>query len=196
MNTNDKSKKRIKPQGKRLINWKWIATITVLSFLISISMSYVSSEALANVGNIAAFVILLLFIGLGILFDIIGIASTSATEKEFHSMAAKKVTGAKQAVWLSRNAEKVSSFCNDVVGDIAGIISGATGAVIISRLTVGAGTTAALLISLSITGWIAALTIGGKAIGKGIGIGHCVQIVFIVGKLLSLLPIDFDRKNK
>lgn len=58
--------------------------------LISVSMSYISSEALKNVGNILAFVILLIFIAIGIVFDIVGMAATSATEKEFHSMAAKK----------------------------------------------------------------------------------------------------------
>lgn len=70
----------------------------MLSFLISVSMSYISSEALKNVGNILAFVILLIFIAIGIVFDIVGMAATSATEKEFHSMAAKKVSGAKEAV--------------------------------------------------------------------------------------------------
>jgi CBS domain containing-hemolysin-like protein len=157
-------------------------------------MSYVSSEALGNVGNILAFVILFIFIAIGILFDIIGMAATSATEKEFHSMASRKVSGAKEAVWLSRNASKVSSLCNDVVGDISGIISGATGALIVARLTSGMDILPALLTSLTITGLIAALTIGGKAIGKGFGIGYSVKIVFAVGKILSILPIRFDKK--
>ena len=130
MHTNERPRKKGKASGPLgQVNWKWICTITVLSFLISVSMSYISSEALKNVGNILAFVILLIFIAIGIVFDIVGMAATSATEKEFHSMAAKKVSGAKEAVWLSRNASKVSSICNDVVGDISGIISGATGAI-------------------------------------------------------------------
>lgn len=169
MHTNERPRKKGKASGPLgQVNWKWICTITVLSFLISVSMSYISSEALKNVGNILAFVILLIFIAIGIVFDIVGMAATSATEKEFHSMAAKKVSGAKEAVWLSRNASKVSSICNDVVGDISGIISGATGAIIIARLTAGMDFFPALVISLAITGLIAALTIGGKAIGKGI----------------------------
>ena len=134
---NGEKPKRKQPQKPRLINWKWVFTITALSFMISVSMSYISNEALAQVNNIIAFVILLLVIALGILFDIIGMAATSATEKEFHSMASRRVSGAREAVWLSRNAEKVSSICNDVVGDIAGIISGATGAVIVTRITSG-----------------------------------------------------------
>ena len=35
---------------------------------------------------------------------------------------------------MLRNASRVSSVCNDVVGDICGIVSGATGAVIVARL--------------------------------------------------------------
>ena len=195
MDTNEKQRKKSKSSGVLgQVNWKWECTITVLSFLISVSMSYISSEALGNVGNILAFVILLVFIAIGIIFDIIGMAATSATEKEFHSMASKKVSGAKEAVWLSRNASKVSSICNDVVGDISGIISGATSAIIIARLTTGMNIVPALIISLTSTGLVAALTIGGKAIGKGFGIGYSVKIVFAVGRFLSVLPIRLDKK--
>ena len=81
--------------------------------------------------------VLFFFIALGIVFDMIGIAAASGTEREFHSMAAHKVRGAREAVWMLRNAEKVSSICNDVVGDICGIISGATGALIAANLAAG-----------------------------------------------------------
>lgn len=192
---DDKPKNKSKKSNiLKLVNWKWVLTITVLSFFISLSMSYISSEALSNVNNIIAFLILLLFIAIGIIFDVIGMAATSATEKEFHSMAARKVSGAKEAVWLSRNANQVSSFCNDVVGDISGIISGATGAIIISKLTAGMAVLPTTVISLTITGLVASLTIGGKAIGKGFAIGFSVPIVFTVGRVLSVLPIRFDKK--
>lgn len=192
---NSEKPKRKQPQKARLINWKWVLTITVLSFFISLSMSYISNEALAQVNNVIAFVILLLFISLGIFFDIIGVAATSATEKEFHSMASRRVAGAREAVWLARNAEKVSSICNDVVGDIAGIISGATGAIIISRITAGLGAVETLIVSMTVTGLIAALTIGGKAIGKGFGIRFSVRIVHAAGRVLALLPVKLNTKK-
>lgn len=200
MDANDKPNKTHKKRSKagstkRLINWSWVLTITPLSFCISVLMSYLSNEALANVGNLIAFIILFLFIGIGILFDMIGVAATSATEKEFHSMAARKVTGAREAVWLSRNAEKVSSFCNDVVGDICGIISGATSAVIVARLILHMPDPAGVIVSLAVTGLVAATTIGGKACGKGIAIQHSVAIVFGTGRLLSVLPITPDKKK-
>jgi hypothetical protein len=69
-----------------------------------------------------------------LLFDIIGVAVTAADERPFHSMAAHKEKGAAEALYLLHNASHVSSFCNDVVGDICGIVSGTTAAVIVSRL--------------------------------------------------------------
>lgn len=195
MDATDKQRKKQKNSFLSKVNWKWVGTITVLSFLISISMSYLSNEALSSVNNIAAFFILLLFILLGIVFDIVGVAATSVTEKELHSMAAKKVKGAKQAVWLSRNAEKVASICNDVVGDISGIISGATGAVIIANVTQGLSPLPTTVISLTITGCIAAMTIGGKATGKAFGISNSVAIIHTAGRILAVLHLPLEKKR-
>jgi CBS domain containing-hemolysin-like protein len=100
-------------------------------------------------------------------------------------MASRRIKGAKQCIWIIRNSEKVSSFCNDVVGDISGIISGATGAVVISRIVM-ATSVDELLIQLVLTSLIAALTIGGKALGKGFAINYNNQIIFLVGKVLYL----------
>ena len=127
MDTTDKQKKK-PPQKPKAVNTAWVGLITVISFALSVVMSYISNEALASAGTILSFAVLLLFIALGIVFDMIGVASTSATEKEFHSMAAHRVRGAREAVWMVRNAEKVSSICNDVVGDICGVVSGSASA--------------------------------------------------------------------
>ncbi len=43
---------------------------------------------------------------------------------------------------------------------------------------------------MTITGLIAALTIGGKAVGKGLGIRFSVRIVHTAGRVLALLPIS------
>lgn len=181
-----KSKKKNKPkQNNSGVNFRWIATISITSFFLSVIMSYTSKQALAHVGNIIAFLILLAFIALGIVFDIIGVAATVSPEKKFHSMAARKVSGAKQAIWIVRNAEKVGSFCNDVVGDISGIISGATSAVIITHLTNDGTDLRSVILSLVITGCVSSLTIGGKAIGKTFGISRSEDIVFAVGRVLA-----------
>lgn len=196
MVTSDKPRKKNQPPQKpRLINTKWVATIMPISFVLSVVMSYMSNEALNSAGTLLSFVVLFFFIALGILFDMIGIASASATEKEFHSMAAHRVRGAKEAVWMTRNAEKVSSICNDVVGDICGIISGATGALIVANITAGMDGVGVVLVSLLITGMISALTIGGKAAGKGVAMAFSSRVLSICGRVLSVLPVKLDSKK-
>lgn len=196
MEASDKPRKKSQPPQKpRLINTKWVATIMPISFVLSVVMSYMSNEALNSAGTLLSFVVLFFFIALGILFDMIGIASASATEKEFHSMAAHRVRGAKEAVWMTRNAEKVSSICNDVVGDICGIISGATGALIVANITAGMDGVGVVLVSLLITGMISALTIGGKAAGKGVAMAFSSRVLSICGRVLSVLPVKLDSKK-
>ena len=135
-----------------------------------------------------AFVILAAFIALGIIFDIIGVAVTAAVEAPFHSMAAHRERGAPEALRLIKNANKVSSFCNDVVGDVSGIVSGATAALIAARL-MQALSAAGLLVPLIISGAVTGLTIGGKAIGKTLAFNNSTSIVLKVGKLISILHV-------
>ncbi len=197
MDTSDKQqkKKQPPPQKPRLIDTKWVGTIMPVSFALSVAMSYMSNEALNSAGTLLSFVVLFFFIALGIMFDMIGIAAASGTEREFHSMAAHKVRGAKEAVWMLRNAEKVSSICNDVVGDICGIISGATGALIAANLAAGLNGPMTVVVSLLVTGMISAVTIGGKAAGKGVAMAFSSKVLALCGRLLSVLPFSFDAKK-
>ena len=190
----NKQKKK-PPQTPSVVNVRWVVTIMAVSFVLSVVMSYISNEALNSAGTVLSFVVLFFFIGLGIVFDMIGVAATSGTEKEFHSMAAHKVRGAREAVWMVRNAEKVSSICNDVVGDICGIISGATGALIVTHITAGTDGATKVLVSLLITGLISAGTIGGKAAGKGIAVAASGKVLALCGRVLSVLPLKLDNKR-
>ena len=187
MDTTDKQKKK-PPQKLKAVNTAWVSLITVISFTLSVVMSYISNEALASAGTILSFAVLLLFIALGIVFDMIGVASTSATEKEFHSMAAHRVRGAREAVWMVRNAEKVSSICNDVVGDICGIVSGSTAAVIVAALQRDLSTTN-VMISIGVTALISGLTIGGKALFKKVAINECTAVVYRVARIMHALHL-------
>ena len=73
MDTTDKQKKK-PPQKPKAVNTAWVGLITVISFALSVVMSYISNEALASAGTILSFAVLLLFIALGIVFDMIGVA--------------------------------------------------------------------------------------------------------------------------
>ncbi len=168
---------------------KWIIEIILLSFVISVTFSLISETAIPNVGIIIGIFICLIFIIIGIIFDMVGVSVTASDESIFHSMSSRNVKGAKMAVKLKKNASKVSSFCNDVVGDICGIISGSTGTVITLKI-VEKFNFNNLSTTIIIMGIISAITIGGKAIVKEFAIKRSNEILFRFAKILNI----FDRK--
>lgn len=196
MHTNDpepRSKKKQK-KTKKHSNVRWIVTIFCVAVLISSAISFLSSSVMEDAGIVEAFVVLLLIVLIGILFDIIGVAVMSAGEKPFHSMAAKKVPGAAEALVLLRNAEKVSSFCNDVVGDICGVVSGSASAVIAVKALSNLGSDAVGQLIMSAV--VAGLTIAGKAFGKNIAMSRSTQIVHLVAKPIYYIKSLFRCKKK
>ena len=156
-----------------------------MAMVLSAVLTLASESMLDGAGMAVALLILLLFIFLGILFDILGTAVMSADPKPFHSMAAHKEKGAKQALMLLRHADRVSSVCNDVVGDICGIVSGATGAVIVTQLQNGLNVQS-VLISVGVTAVVSGLTIGGKAMGKPFAMKQSTRVVYFSGRVLYL----------
>ena len=161
---------------------RWVATVFLSTIFISGAISLASEEIMSASNMLVAFIILLVIISIGILFDIIGVAVTSADEKPFHSMAARKVPGALESIRLLRNAEKVGSICNDVIGDICGVVSGSASATIAAQVLQNFEFTWPRLASLLMSALVAGLTVGGKAVGKGIAINSCTKIVHFVGR--------------
>lgn len=166
-------------------NNKWILIITLLAFGISLIMSLVAEIILKNVTLAVSIIVTFLFVLLGIIFDIIGVAVTSGNEVAFHSMSARRVRGGKAGVMLVKNASKVSSICCDVVGDICGIISGSAGVTIVALIIKNTNINE-LAISLVVTALISAITIGGKAVGKSIAINKSTEVITIVASLISI----------
>jgi hypothetical protein len=173
--------KSTKPSGAR-----WVIVIVGWTFVISVALSFLSDRAMTLVGAAPALLILLLFIALGIAFDVLGLAAATAQEAPFHSMASRRVKGAAEGLRLVRNADRVSNFCNDVVGDISGIISGSVAAVLVTRLA-GGDEMADVLLTLLVTGLLSALTVGGKALGKSFALRQNTRIVLFAGKLIHTL---------
>ena len=177
--------KKTEKENKKKANISWIALITILSLVISILFSLLSELLMPKVNIYIGIIIMFLFIGLGILFDILGVSLVSADIKPYHSMAAKKIKGARVAVKLKQNTSKLSSVFCDVIGDICGIVSGSAGVYIATKLSLLININP-IFISLGITGVISALTIGGKAIGKSCAINNSTMILYDFSKVLSL----------
>ena len=177
---------------------RWVVTIFLVTIVVSGTISLLSDLIMSGSSMPVAFFILLIIICVGILFDIIGMAVASADEKPFHSMASRKVPGAQESIQLLRNAERVSSICNDVVGDICGVVSGSASATIAAQILANFEFTWPQVVSLLMSALAAGLTVGGKAIGKGFAVSSSTKIVHGVGRLLYTLRHfpNYPRKKK
>ena len=173
---------------------KWVLTVVILSFALSIAMSFLTSIFVESAGLFLALVALIVLVLIGIITDVIGTAVTSAEDQPFIAMASKRISGAKQALRLIRMAEKVSSLLNDVVGDIVRIVSGSAGSVIaLSLVRLGMpGTVASVLIAA----FTSAFMIGGKAYGKGFAIENSAKIVLQVGKVMAMFEMKKKKQKK
>lgn len=166
-------------------NNRWVIIVTSIAFILSLLMSLITTIVLKNVGITISMIVTFLFILLGIIFDIIGVAATCADREVFHSMAARKIKSGKVGVSLIKNASKVSSICCDVVGDICGIISGSAGVTLVT-IIIKMTSLNDLLVSLIVTALISSLTIGGKALGKSLAINKSNGVITIVSKILAI----------
>ena len=175
---------------------RWVVTIFLVTILVSGAITLISDEIMSSSGLVTSFIILLLIVLIGIIFDVIGVAVTSADESPFHSMAARKVPGAREALQLLRSAERASSICNDVIGDICGVISGTAAATISAQLIARFQFSWPTMISLLMSALVSGLTVGGKAIGKTFAVNSSTKIVHFAGRTIYALRSFFCREPR
>lgn len=177
--------------NKIVFNNRWSILITIVTFFLSISINLLSSFLLKEASIFLGFFVLLFIIAIGIVFDIIGLSVATAEEAPFHSLSSRRVKGAKEAISLLRSAQQISNLCNDVVGDIAGIVAGASSATIAMSIAVFLKMNDATICSLILTALSAAITVGGKAVGKGIALKYNNSIMFTIGKICYYVKLPF-----
>ncbi len=163
----------------------WIIKAFLMTFFIAIIFSSISNVIVDKCNSIIILIIInILFISIGVIFDIIGTAVLTADEATFHAKSAKKIKGSKEGVWLIKNSPRIASICNDVIGDICGIVSGSMGAIISIHLADLLNINI-VIVALIISSIISSLTVGCKAIGKKYATKNSDQIIFIVARLLN-----------
>ena len=191
----NKSKNIVKfsASNSQKIDYSWAVKTLLITFALSASFNVFSTAVMNRASIVTAVLILLFIISVGVLFDIIGTAITTAEETAFHSMSARKIKGSRSAIKLIRAKDKASNFCNDIVGDICGIISGSAAAAVIAFFNRTNSGAYALVISLAVTGVVAALTVSGKALCKTVAIKYNNRIIYTVAKFLALF--GFDKKQ-
>ena len=186
---------KVKTSAIEVKRYKWAFKMFVVSLCLSSLFSLLSQTVLSHLGVILAAATIMLFIFVSVVFDMIGIAITSADESFFKTQLENHVKGSTIAIKLKRHSEKVCSFCADVVGDICGILSGAAGACIIMSLAKNiSNSSVVILISTLVSSLIAGLTILFKALMKGYAIKNANKIILRLGKLLEKL-FFYNKKN-
>jgi CBS domain containing-hemolysin-like protein len=157
-----------------------------LTFVLTLVFSYLAEAILRRITILfLALLLLLLVIFIGVIFDMIGFAAAAADIEPLNARASNKVWGARQAVRLIKNADQVAVFCSDVMGDIASTIAGALGAVIIFRLLASKPGLSEGLLTTLMASLIASVSVGGKALGKGLALREATEIIFRLGQLLA-----------
>lgn len=193
-----KSQKRpqVSTQSLRIKHYRWAFKMFVLSICLSSLFSLLSQSVLSQLGAIFAGVMIVLFIFISVIFDMIGIAVTSADEEYFELQTAKQVAGADVGMRMIKNSEKVCSFCADVVGDICGILSGAGGACVIMSIAKNiSNPNVVVIISTLVSSLIAGLTILSKALMKERAIKNANKIILRLGKILDKIFFRKSVKN-
>lgn len=177
-----------KPKNR---HWVWPTVAFVMAVVISLIFSMLSELALSHASVAIAVVVIVVFIVISVVFDMLGLAVASCNIEDFNAMASRKVKGSKQALSLVKHADRVSSVCNDVIGDVCGILSGAAGAVLLTKIVLTAGSFMEIFVPSLISAIIAGLTIGGKAMFKRLAITHATGITLGFAKFLNF----FTRKD-
>ncbi|MFZ5591981.1 MAG: hypothetical protein ACOY81_09275 [Bacillota bacterium] len=174
--------------GKSSSSTGYAILVTLVSFSLAIFFFWLSDLLAAHLRSITfSLLFLLIIILFGILADIMGVAVTAASEAPLHAKAAKKIPGATAGVYLIRHADRVANIMNDVVGDIAGTVSGALGIALVVQIIQLWPAARPSLLNMFMTAVIAALTVGGKAMGKRIAIEKADEVVFTVGRAIDRL---------
>jgi CBS domain containing-hemolysin-like protein len=166
-------------------------SIAVITFVLAAIFTVISSSIMSDVIWVIGICIVLVIVLIGVLFDMLGIAAAAAEETPFHSMAAEKVPGSKEALVIIKNADRFASFCNDVIGDISGIVSGTATAIVVLQLTnifgYNEGSSVQIVTSVVLTSIVAALTVGGKALGKSFAIHSSTSIIFFAARVIHFI---------
>jgi CBS domain containing-hemolysin-like protein len=169
--------------------------VGLLAFVLAIIVDGTSRVVLGSVPAILAVVVVLFLIAVHTAFDIIGTAVTAAEAAPLHAMASRKLPGAKQAIWMAKNAERVANFTNDVVGDVTGAVTGAAGTTVALHLAtaVRTGAWGEEVAGLLVVALISGVTVGGKAAGKSFAMSRATDVLIVAGRFIAAFEAATGR---
>ena len=165
--------------------------------LVSFALN-MSAGAAHGISLPLSFMLLLMTVLAGVTFDIIGTAVAAATEPPIHAVASKRLTGGAEALRLVRNAPQVANFCNDIVGDVCGTLSGALAAASASSLALATGSNTTVVLATTVA-TVAMLTVTLKYISKSYAMKEAEHVILLAGRVIAffggLVPALLRKKT-
>ncbi|NLO97349.1 MAG: hypothetical protein GX091_04690, partial [Peptococcaceae bacterium] len=168
---------------------KYLITVLIMTFFIAAFLGSGTEAVFRYLPLSLAWMLLIIVIAVGIIFDVLGVAAAAADEAPHNARAARKVFGAKQSVYLIKHADRVSNFACDIIGDITGTLSGAIGATIIMNLISSYPSLSEweILLNVLILAVIASCTVTGKAWAKTFALNEANSILDLTGRIVAWL---------
>lgn len=175
-------------------------SIGTLAFVIAVIMGGPIGAVLQKVDVITGVLIMVTVIFIAILADIIAVAAAAAQDVPFNAMASDRVPGAQEALYILRNAGRVNSIFADIIGDIAGTITGVVATPVIFALSSAYPDIPQVVVSAVVIGLIAFLTIGGKAAEKDFAVRQSTAVILWIGKIIyafkRMFRVDGRKKHR
>jgi len=162
-------------------------SLGLAAFILSFAMNASLQKVTENISIYFAVPLFLLVVGLGVITDALGLASAKANERAILSMASRKVKGAKESLWFVRNAPKMSSVFNDLMGDVSATVSGALAVAIVYKIKGVLPEASLLLLTSAGVALASFLTCGGKAVIKPFSLRRAENIVLLLGRTRKLM---------
>lgn len=173
---------------------KWTVKIILITFSLSLFFSITSESILKNSNIFVAFIIIFALFFIGTVFDMIGVACAVCNLNNFIEYCKDK-NYQKIGSILIKKADKISSLCCDIVGDICGILSGSAGAAIMLKLSI-ISNSLQIIISAFISSIIASIMVGLKSIGKDFALKNCNKVVYNCSKLIYNISNKIKKNAK
>lgn len=170
-----------------------VLALSLAAFLLSFVMNAAFEGVSQGISLGVGIPLTLSVVGLGVVSDGLGVASARAKEGPLLSMASRRVVGAREALWFVRNAAKVSSVCNDVLGDVAATISGALAVAVSLGVQAAYPETSGLLVTSAAVSLASALSVGGKALFKPVALKYAESIILFLGRARYYASRGFRR---
>lgn len=160
--------------------------VALLALVLGTALAFPAQLGVVSFSPYLSALVIAVVVLIGVFADIVGVSATRAHEKPFMARASKRIPGAREGLYLVRHADAVATVLLDLVGDLAGTVSGALAAGLVLRLVHPHALALATAIAVGV---LSAFTVGLKALAKAYAVRRADAVVSVAGRVLHSLGV-------